>query len=190
MDRWGYPRGLIRYTTENALAHDFDTQAMWRRVFRPRMLIYAAVLLAIVSVAAGSLAMRNPLKVDVIRDRGALAREAAPGVIENVYRLQLMNTDEQSRQFTIHAEGLPGLKVAGVEQPIAMGAGETRLIAVRLQAALDSPAQRQAEQEQDQDERKRREVLEPGTHRIEFIVQAVGDEKVARHEKSSFIIPR
>ncbi len=190
MDRWGYPRGLIRYTTENALAHDFDTQAMWRRVFRPRMLIYAAVLLAIVSVAAGSLAMRNPLKVDVIRDRGALAREAAPGVIENVYRLQLMNTDEQSRQFTIHAEGLPGLKVAGVEQPIAMGAGETRLIAVRLQAALDSPAQRQAEQEQDQDERKRREELEPGTHRIEFIVQAVGDEKVARHEKSSFIIPR
>jgi cytochrome c oxidase accessory protein FixG len=172
MDRWGYPRGLIRYTTENALARDLDAQAMWRRVFRPRTLIYAAVLLAIVSAAAGSLAMRNPLKVDVIRDRGALAREAAPGVIENVYRLQLMNTDEEPRRFTIRAEGLPGLKVIGIEQPVAMGAAETRLVALRLRAALESPE------------------LEPGTHKIEFIIQAVGDEKVARHEKSSFIIPR
>jgi cytochrome c oxidase accessory protein FixG len=172
MDRWGYPRGLIRYTTENALARDFDAQAMWRRVFRPRTLIYAAVLLAIVSAAAGSLAMRNPLKVDVIRDRGALAREAAPGVIENVYRLQLMNTDEEPRRFTIRAEGLPGLKVVGIEQPVAMGAAETRLVALRLRAALESPE------------------LQPGTHKIEFIIQAVGDEKVARHEKSSFIIPR
>jgi len=190
MDKMRYPRGLIRYTTENALARGYDTKAMWRRVFRPRTLIYAAVLLAIIGVAAGSLAMRNPLKVDVIRDRGALAREAAPGVIENVYRLQLMNTDEQPRQLTIRAEGLPGLKVAGIEQPVAIGAAETRLVAVRLQAALSGPARHEAQPEQDQDERKQREALEPGTHKVEFIVEAVGDERVARHERSSFFIPR
>ncbi len=184
MDKMGYPPGLIRYTTENALARDYDTKAMWRQVLRPRTLVYAAVLLAIVGAAAGSLAMRNPLKVDVIRDRGALAREVAPGVIENVYRVQVMNTDETPRQFTVRAEGLPGLKVVGIDQPIGLGAAQTSPIALRLQLALDGQAEPEARSERAHDQ------LGPGTHKIELIVQAVDDDKVVRHEKTSFIIPR
>ena len=92
---------------------------MWRRVFRPRTLVYTAVLLAIAVAAGVSLALRNPLKVDVARDRGALAREARPGVVENVYRVQIMNTAETPRTFRITAEGLPGIAVVGVPQPLA-----------------------------------------------------------------------
>jgi cytochrome c oxidase accessory protein FixG len=178
MDKMGYPRGLIRYTTQNALERGYDRRAMWRRVLRPRTLIYGALLLAIAAAATASLAMRNPLKVDVMRDRGALAREAAPGVVENVYRVQLMNTDDTPRRYTIRAEGLPGLRVAGIEQPIAMEAGQTRLFALRLQVALDAAEAQQAG------------AVAPGTHRIELAVQAVDDDKVVRHEKSSFIVPR
>lgn len=170
MDRMGYPRGLIRYSTENALSKGYDKKTIWKHVLRPRTLVYAAILLALLIGTAGSLAMRNPLKVDVIRDRGALAREAAPGVIENVYRLQLMNTDEKPRQLTIRTAGVPGLQVAGVEQPVAIGAAQTRLLPLRLQAPAEGMA--------------------PGPYKIEFIVQAVDDEKVVRHEKSSFIFPR
>jgi len=75
MDKMGRPPGLIRYTTENALTRGYDTKAMWRRAFRLRTLTYAAVLLAIVAVAAGSMAIGNPLKADAIRARGSLARE-------------------------------------------------------------------------------------------------------------------
>jgi len=108
MDRMGYPRGLIRYTTENALAagEGGGAAAMWKRVLRLRTAVYGTALLAIVAVAIGSLAMRNPLKVDIIRDRGALAREAAPGRIENVYRVQIMNTDEVPRRYALRASGL------------------------------------------------------------------------------------
>jgi cytochrome c oxidase accessory protein FixG len=84
MAKMGYPPGLIRYSTENALANRLDTKTVWRRILRPRALLYSAVLLTAVAAAVVSLAMRNPLKVDVIRDRDALAREAAPGIIENV----------------------------------------------------------------------------------------------------------
>jgi cytochrome c oxidase accessory protein FixG len=187
MNKMGYPPGLIRYTTENALARGYDAKAMWRRVFRPRTLIYGAVLLAIAGAAVGSLAMRNPLKVDVIRDRGSLAREVAPGVIENVYRVQVMNTDEKPRQFTIRVRGLPGLKVVGIEQPIALDAAETRPIAVRLQAALEGETERGTSGSREHDQR---DDLGPGMHKIEFIVQAIDDDKVVRHEQSSFIIPR
>ncbi len=126
MDRMGYARGLIRYVSQNGLERGYDLAAMWRRVFRLRMLIYTAILIIIVAAAALSLASRNPLKVDVLRDRAALAREAEPGVIENVYRLQIMNTDVTPRRYRIDASGLPGLKVSGAEQPIAVEAEGAR----------------------------------------------------------------
>ena len=97
-----------------------------------------------------------------------------------------MNTDEKPRQFTIRAGGLPGLKVVGVEQPIALDASETRPIAVRLQAALEGQEERETHGKREHDEH---DSLRPGTHKIEFIVQAIDDDKVVRHEKSSFIIP-
>ena len=183
MDKMGYPRGLIRYTTENALAHGYDKRMIWKRVLRPRTLVYTFVLAAIAGAAATSLATRNPLKVDIIRDRGALAREAAPGVIENVYRMQIINTDEKPRHFEIEASGLHGLKVVGVEQPVEVKGASTRLFALRLQAPLE-PGDGHA-------------PPSPGPHKIELKVEAVagpGDDEhhpdVERHEQSTFIIPR
>jgi cytochrome c oxidase accessory protein FixG len=185
MDKMGYPRGLIRYTTQNALAAGYPWSTMWRRMLRARTLVYAAILVVGVAGTAASVALRNPLKVDVLRDRGALAREVRPGVIENVYRVQLMNTDEQPRQFSIRAEGLSGLKVVGVDQPIAVGAADGRLLALRLQLDTGSQVQTEADEKD-----ARSSEFAPGTHKIDFIVQAADDKEVARHEKSSFIIPR
>ena len=203
MARMGYAPGLIRYTTESALAQGLGSRAIWARVFRPRTLVYSGLLLAVIVVAATSLALRNPLKVDVIRDRGALAREAGAGIIENVYRLQLMNTDEKPRRVTIDATGIPGLAVTGVEQPIALAPATARLVPVRLQAPLEGPresghAERdRSEHDEHHDGEKHEEghdahkrgALEPGTHKIEFVVRDIDDDRVTRHEKSSFIVP-
>ncbi len=198
MERMGYARGLIRYTTENALRGKLSASAIWTRVFRPRTMVYSGLLFAVLAFFVGSLALRNPLKVDVIRDRGALAREAGPGLIENVYRLQVMNTDETPRRYTIAAAGLPGIRVVGVEQPVALGAASTRLIALRLQAPLDSGEHEDKEgdegRERDHRSERRQDAhpkgLEPGPHKVEFVVQAVEDKEIVRHEQSSFIIPR
>jgi cytochrome c oxidase accessory protein FixG len=170
MDKMGYPQGLIRYTTENALAGGYDQATMWRRVFRTRTLVYTGLLATVVAAVGVSLYLRDELKVDVIRDRAALARESAPGVIENVYRLQIMNTGEAPQRFSIAADGVPGLKVVGVEQPIAIGGASTLLVPVRLQA----PA----------------EAGKPGANRIEFVIEAVGNAKLVRREKSTFLFPR
>ena len=143
---------------------------MWKRVFRARTLVYLALLVSIVGGMAGSLWLREPLKVDVIRDRGALARESAPGVIENVYRLQIMNTGESAHQFAIAAEGVPGLAVVGVDQPVPIAGASSRLVPVRLQAPADAGV--------------------PGANSIEFVVTSVGGVKLARREKSTFLFPR
>ena len=81
----------------------------------------------------------------MIRDRGALAREAAPGVIENVYRLQIMNTDEKPR--AVHDRGrraCPGLKVVGVEQPVAVGARRDAPVAAPAAGARPDAGERRA----------------------------------------------
>jgi cytochrome c oxidase accessory protein FixG len=170
MDRMGYPRGLIRYTSQNALTSGFDRRTMWRRTLRPRSIAYALLLVAIASVTALSLATKSPLKVDVMRDRGALAREVGGDRVENVYRLQIMNVDEAPRELRVDVAGLPGLRVEGIDQPIAIPAGSTRLVPLRLQA----PAQ----------------AVAAGSHAIEVIVTDAHDASIARHEKSTFIFPR
>jgi cytochrome c oxidase accessory protein FixG len=170
MDKMGYARGLIRYASERSLAAGSTAPARAVRIVRPRTLVYASILVAVSLALAGSIALRNPLKVDVLRDRGALAREASPGIVENVYRLQIMNPDEKARRYTIEAKGLRGLAVVGVAGPVALAPLETKTVALRLQVPADAAA--------------------PGAHRIEFEVQAVDDHDVEREEHSTFILPR
>jgi polyferredoxin len=94
MDKMGYPRGLVRYSTEHALKGEPT------RIIRKRTIFYALLLTAIVSALLLSIANRVPLIVDVIRDRGELYRESREG-IENSYQLKLMNKTEQARSYRI-----------------------------------------------------------------------------------------
>src|SRR5581483_956301 len=155
--------------------------AIWKRVLRPRTTIYLGSILLIAVAASVSLYLKNPLKVDVIRDRGVLAREVEAGVIENVYRLQIMNTGERAREFVIEAAGLSGLQVVGVAQPVAVQAAATRLVPLRLRAS--EPA-RVAASGDDAHEGH------ADTRRIEITVRASDDTHVARVERSSFVFPR
>ncbi|HYF20384.1 MAG TPA: cytochrome c oxidase accessory protein CcoG [Ramlibacter sp.] len=168
MDKMHYPHGLIRFTTQNALAGGWDRHAIWRRVLRPRILVYTVVLGALSLGLAASLAMRMPLKVDVVRDRAALSRIVAGGQLENVYRLQVMNATEETQRYRITAEGLPGLAVAS-ESEVAVGPAESRWVAVRLQVPYGSSP--------------------PGSHPIHFDIQARGGDAHVR-EKSVFLVPR
>ncbi|WP_240787189.1 cytochrome c oxidase accessory protein CcoG [Ramlibacter rhizophilus] len=168
MDKLGYPRGLIRFTTQNALAEGWTGRALLRRVLRPRVLVYTAILGAIALALAMSLALRTPLKVDVVRDRAALARIVAGGHIENVYRLQIMNATEQAQTYRIEVEGLPGLVVAS-DARFEVGPAQSRWVAVRLQLPYGG--------------------AEPGSHPIRFLVgTASGDAHVS--EKAVFLMPR
>jgi cytochrome c oxidase accessory protein FixG len=167
MDRMGYARGLIRYSTTHALEHGLSRAQMFRRVLRPRVLIYCALLAAIAVAAAASLYLRVPLKVDVIRDRAAISREVEGGRIENVYRLQIMNTTEVDGFFEVAAAGLPTLHVAG-ENTFEVDATASRLVPVRLRVAAGA--------------------VERGTHAIEISVRALGPGEVAVREKSVFIV--
>jgi cytochrome c oxidase accessory protein FixG len=175
MDKMQYPRSLIRYDTQNGLAQHLSRGQEWMRVLRPRVVVYGAILLAVSAALVTSLALRTPFKVDVVRDRGALARIVADGRIENVYRLQIMNASEAPQRYRIEVAGLPGVTLASGGQT-EVGAAAARWVPVAVQ--LPHAAARTAG---------------AGAHRIDFtITQAAGESgrEWQRDERSTFVVPR
>jgi len=169
MDKVDKPRGLVRYSTQTALEERWSGARIRQRILRPRVIGYGAFFLLIAGAMTASLALRTPLKLDVIRDRGAMGREVEDGQIENVYRLQVMNTGETPHVFRIAVEGIPGAVVAGADTVELRGAS-ARAVPVRVRI---DPSR-----------------AKTGSNHIAFRVTATDDERVGVTEKAVFIVPK
>jgi cytochrome c oxidase accessory protein FixG len=168
MDKVGTPRGLIRYSTENALVKRYKAHDILAHLMRPRTILYAAVLLGIVVTSAWSLATRIPLKLDIVKDRSVLSREADDGRIENVFNLRISNTDESAHRYAISVSGIEGIDIVGeriVEVPAAFS--KTVLLSARVEAGSGNR----------------------GSNQIFFEVKAQNHEKIVVREKASFFLP-
>ncbi len=126
MDKIGYPLGLIRYTTENAVS------GKRHRIIRPRIIIYALLLATLLGITAYSLTHRVPLGLDVIRDRNQLYRDVGD-LIENVYTLKIINMDEDPHTYRLEAAGIMGLTMVD-KDVITVDAGSVQDKPVRLRA--------------------------------------------------------
>jgi cytochrome c oxidase accessory protein FixG len=174
MDKMGYARGLIRYSTERGVTEGLTRAQMVRRVLRPRVLIYAALLAAVGIAFVATLALRNPFHVDLIKDRNTLARMAEDGGVENVYRLQLMNGSESAARFSVSVSGLPGLKVAGGTE-LTVPAAQIGAMSLHLQLPPEAAQSLQG--------RSSPVVVEVARQLPDGGVQVV-------REKTTFVVPR
>ena len=163
MDKMEYPRGLIRYTTENAL------EGKPSRILRPRVLIYGSLLAAIAAALVISVLLRIPLDVDVIRDRNLLYRETSEGLAENVYTLRILNMDNTTHTYQLSAEGIEGLRMQSDAERLTIESGQVRELVVRLQA---DPAK----------------LKERSSH-IRFRVQAEDSTNLVATEEARFLGP-
>jgi cytochrome c oxidase accessory protein FixG len=126
MDKVGYPQGLIRYDTQRGL------EGQRRKLLRPRVIVYATLLASLIVGFGVSLTHRNVVGIDVLRDRNALYRERADGLIENVYNVKILNKDGEGHAFTITATGVEGLQVDYGWETVTVGPGEVRSVPVRV----------------------------------------------------------
>ena len=168
MDKMEYPRGLIRYSTEHAIQEHWGRKEIVAHLLRPRIVIYGAILALIVGGTAFGIATRLPLKVDVIRDRSSLSREVEGGLIENLYRLQIMNVSETTQRYAISVSGLDGIDIAA-ERIVEIPAASARTVLTPVRVPPESGKK--------------------GSNRIYFDVKAMSNEKISVHEKASFLMP-
>ena len=168
MDKMNYPRGLVRYATQHALDNHWTSPQMWRRVLRPRVMVYTGLLSLITLSLFLSLALRTPLKVDVVRDRASLARITEVGTLENVYRLQVMNATEEPQTYRLQVQGLENIQIK-TDPQVLVDPAQSRWVVVRVDIPYGSAL--------------------AGSHPIWFEISA----DAARHrvtEKSVFLVPR
>ncbi|NTV09889.1 MAG: cytochrome c oxidase accessory protein CcoG [Zoogloea sp.] len=169
MDKVGSARGLVRYTTENALKRGWGQKEIFGHIMRPRTLIYSVVLALICAAFVWGLATRSTLRVDVIRDRATLTREVEGGLIENVYNLQIMNMTESPRRYRLSVSGLDKIRMQP-SGPVDVQAAAMKSLTVQVQVPP--------------------EAGKPGTNQIFIEVKAMDDEAVAAREKTTFILPQ
>jgi len=167
MDKMSYPRGLIRYTTENALEKHWGKKEILGHIVRPRIIIYTVILIAISLGLVWGIANKPDLRVNVIRDRGVLAREVE-GLVENVYRLQVMNVSEHPHRYKVFVSGMNGIAL-DEEHVIEVPSATTKSMTLAVRVPPDAAPK--------------------GSHTIFFDVKAEGDEKLAVHEKATFLMP-
>lgn len=168
MEKVGKPRGLIRYTTENALAKHFTAKDVVSHILRPRIVLYTTILVAITVASIWSLASRVPLKVDIMRDPSVLSREADDGRIENVYNLKIMNTTEEAKRYALSVDGMEGIELIG-ERIVEVASAENHEVTVVVRVPPESGKK--------------------GANRIYFDIKALNHDKIAVYEKASFLMP-
>jgi len=125
MDKMGYPRGLVRYTTEHSLLHKTG------HVIRPRIIVYGMLLLVIISGTLYGMTTRVPLRADLIRDRNALYRELPGDVVENVYTLKITNMDGVPHRYDMTVLNNEAVEI-DLARPLELSAEEVAGISVRL----------------------------------------------------------
>ena len=164
MDKMGYPKGLVRYTTENILS------GRTRHVFRPRIFVYGLILAVITIGAFTSILGRSPIALDVIRDRNSLFRETNEGLIENVYILKVINMDKSEHEYSLSVTGISGLNLKMDAFDIVVKSGEVIELPVRVSIDPESLQERSTE--------------------ISFHLDALDGDDLSVTEEARFLGPR
>ncbi|WP_086481520.1 cytochrome c oxidase accessory protein CcoG [Oceanospirillum sanctuarii] len=130
MEKMGYERGLVRYTTENEL------EGKKTHIMRPRLIGYFVALMAMMIAFAFAVTDRIPLELEVLRDRNQLYRMDAEGNVENSFIIKLANMDQVTRSYELSVKGLKGLELVGTKE-VSVSAGEVINLPVRMKISRD-----------------------------------------------------
>jgi len=163
MDRMEYPRGLIRYTTENEL------EGKQSKLLRPRTFGYGAVMVLMISAVIYIIANRVPAQMDVLRDRGALYNFNGQGRIENSYTVKIQNMSEVPQTFNLSVKGLEDIRFI-TDTTVTITSGENRSVPT----VVDVPPESIVESNND----------------IRFIAKSQTDPSLTLETESRFIGPR
>jgi cytochrome c oxidase accessory protein FixG len=133
MDKMGSPKGLIRYTTQHAIDH--ATTHVWR----PRILIYGALLAVLIVGFVVAIARRSPVALDIIRDRKALYQLTDDGYVDNVYTVRILNKTEHAQRFVLEAHGASALTLLPSHHEYTVPSGAVYSLPLRVRRAAYEP---------------------------------------------------
>ncbi|GLT20260.1 cytochrome c oxidase accessory protein CcoG [Vibrio zhanjiangensis] len=131
MDKMGYDKGLISYTTEHRLSGKHT------KIMRPKLLGYGAIFLVMIGLFFAQIAAVDPAGLSVLRDRNQLFRVNGLGEIENTYTLKIINKTQQEQEYKLDVIGLSDASWYG-KQTVNVLPGEVLSLPMSLGVQPDS----------------------------------------------------
>ncbi len=127
MDKMGYARGLISYTSEQQL------EGKETNLLRPKIIGYGLMLAIMVAMFVINILNLSSAEMEIVRDRAALYRENSEGLIENTYTLKILNKTITTQTYNLSFSGLQDAQLIGPKQ-IIIKSGEilTQPIAIAV----------------------------------------------------------
>lgn len=119
MDKVGYARGLVRYTTERQLVHKEKTKIISFRIFA-----YIFVLSACFTAATWIAVSRTPLAMEIRHDRKQLSKMGRDGKVENSYVLKIVNKTDEKQIYKVKLEPVDGLELKSRFKQLPLQANE------------------------------------------------------------------
>lgn len=132
MDKLGRDPGLIRYSSQAVMS------GQRKRLLRPRVAIYATLIVVLVSAFVVLLAVREPVLMRVLRGSGATFVVRDDGVLTNQITLKVHNRSAEPGVYSVGIEGLPGAQVVSERLPLSLAAFELREVPVEIRAPVEA----------------------------------------------------
>jgi cytochrome c oxidase accessory protein FixG len=111
MDKVGKDRGLIRYTSENAL------DGKPAKILRPRVIIYATLIVAIWGFLGASILMRSDYQVNITRHPSAPYIQLSPTELMNRVRIRVRNQTGKPTNVNVEVNNPKGIRVQVIGAP-------------------------------------------------------------------------
>jgi len=159
MEKFNYPKGLISYTSENAL------EGNKAHVLRPKILGYGLISTIALCLMVFTMSIRVPLEVSVLRDRNVLYRVNYLDEVENSYRLNVTNKSQLEKQYVISVEGIKNIK-SSVQDVVVVKAGEMLTVPLTLTS--------------------NRNDLDKSVTDLTLVIKAVDDDEVRLEKETRF----
>lgn len=105
MGKLGRERGLIRFSTENAIA------GQPTRIWRPRVIAYALGMLGVLVALGITVRGREPVELRLTRQPGIPYMSLPDGRVQNPMRLRITNKDTEARAFEVEVVEPPDLEL-------------------------------------------------------------------------------
>jgi cytochrome c oxidase accessory protein FixG len=128
MDKINRPRGLIRYSSQSAMAGERQ------RILRPRVIIYSAIIVVLVVLLAVLLATRSPADVALLRNVGRPFVVGTDGMVENTMRIHITNRTERPQHYRVATTGVAEARALMEHETLTVAAGESITEPVRVLA--------------------------------------------------------
>jgi len=128
MDQLHWPRGLIKYTSENT------QNGKESRILKPKVLGYGVVLCAAIAALIWSIATQAPYTATVEQIRQPLFVTLSDGRIQNTYEIKFNNKVLEPAAFKITLDDLEGaeLYLEGLDDTVALEPQQRLRIVARV----------------------------------------------------------